>query len=55
VEMKHLRDFGCGEHRTKFVDGHRSHVLVAFRERFSAARAPAVLRGRVRPAWKRNV
>ena len=25
VEMKHLRDFGGGKHRSDFVDSHRGH------------------------------
>jgi hypothetical protein len=25
VQVKHLRDFACGEHRTEFVSGHGCH------------------------------
>ena len=56
VQMKHVGNFGCGEHRSQFVYGHRCHVVCSLALHvISTVRVPVVLRGRVRPAVQRSV
>ena len=56
VQVKHVGNFGRGEHRSQFVDGHRCHVVCSLAlHAISTVRVPGVFRGRVRPAAWRSV
>ena len=56
VQMKHVGNFGCGEHRSQFVYGHRCHVVYSLALHvISTVRFPVVLRGMVQPAVPRSV
>jgi hypothetical protein len=51
VQVKHVGNFGRGEHRSQFVDGHRCHVVCSLAlHDVSTVRVSLMVRGRVQPA-----